>query len=147
MCFCSGLGSGPDRIFSLLLRWRVFLSSGLLHERHKPRPHPASGQYSDDAHLTLFIHTTILTSPHNVDQNQIKCPIRFVKHEVYHVGFFKDFIGNNTTKQLTQNLMFCANLPPKLLFLIKIVVNTVNKSCSSWFTESFSSLIVVSKQL
>lgn len=45
--FCSGLGFSPAWIFSLLLWRRVFLSSGLLHERHKPRPHPASGRYSD----------------------------------------------------------------------------------------------------
>lgn len=26
----------------------MFLSSGRLHERHQPRPHPASGQCHDD---------------------------------------------------------------------------------------------------
>lgn len=26
----------------------MYLSSGLLHERHQPRPHPAGGQYQPD---------------------------------------------------------------------------------------------------
>lgn len=41
----AGLGSGSDWIFSVLLRRRVLLSSGLLHECHQPCPHPASGQF------------------------------------------------------------------------------------------------------